>query len=179
MNTLNAIVWLFPVVFMLHEFEEIIVTKSWQKRFQRERETLKGKGPFSDFISAESFSCAVVEEFLIISAATLISCLTNNYLIWFGFYFACILHFILHLAICLQFHHYVPGAVTAVLLFPVSTYNLHKGVVLMQVSIMELIVYAVIGTVFLLLNLKLLHKLMKPFEKRVQRLAATPTDKIS
>lgn len=179
MDTLNAIVWLFPVVFMLHEFEEIIVTKSWQKRFQGKRETLKSKGPFSDFISAESFSCAVAEEFLIISVVTLISYLTNNYLLWFGLYFACILHFVLHLAMSLFFRNYVPGVITAVLLSPVGAYSLHKGVALMQVSITELVVYAIIGTVLLLLNLMLLHKLMKPFEKWVQRLATTPSNKIS
>lgn len=79
MNTLNAIVWIFPVIFMLHEFEEIIVIKSWQLRFQMKRETFKGKWPFSDFISAESFSCAVAEEFIIISVVTLICYLSNHY----------------------------------------------------------------------------------------------------
>lgn len=179
MNTLNAIVWLFPVVFMLHEFEEIILIEPWQKKFQWKRETFKGRWPFPDFISTESFSCAVAEEFILVSAVTLIGCLTNNYLLWFGAYFACILHFVLHLTIGLYFRNYVPGVVSAVLLFPIGAYNLYKGVTLMQVSKTELVIYAVIGTVLLLLNLMMLHKLMKLFEKWIQRLATTPSNKIS
>lgn len=79
----------------------------------------------------------------------------------------------------LFFRNYVPGVLTAVLLFPVGAYNLHKGAVLMQASIMELVVYAVIGTVLLLLNLMLLHKLMKPFEKWLQSFATTSSSKLS
>ena len=35
MNTINTIVWLFPVIFMLHDFEEIIFVEAWKRKYKR------------------------------------------------------------------------------------------------------------------------------------------------
>lgn len=34
MNNINTIVWLLPIIFMIHDFEEIIFIKVWRKRYQ-------------------------------------------------------------------------------------------------------------------------------------------------
>lgn len=167
MNSLSTIAWLFPIIFMIHDFEEIIFIESWKRKYKTELGAFKGKAPFSDFKSTPSFSCAVAEEFFIFSVITLISCLTNNYIVWFAFYFACIFHFVIHIVLCIRFHHYVPGITTSILLLPVGVYTLYNGSLLMQSSIQVLIACAVIGTALLLLNLKLLHKLMPTFEKYI------------
>jgi len=36
MNTMNFIVWLFPVIFMLHDFEEIIMVEVWGSHYNAE-----------------------------------------------------------------------------------------------------------------------------------------------
>lgn len=35
MNTINTIVWLFPVIFMLHDFEEIIFVEAWKRKYKK------------------------------------------------------------------------------------------------------------------------------------------------
>ncbi|HOJ78679.1 MAG TPA: HXXEE domain-containing protein [Bacillota bacterium] len=39
-----TLLWLFPIIFMIHDFEEIIMLKPWLKRYGC---LLKGKGRFS------------------------------------------------------------------------------------------------------------------------------------
>jgi hypothetical protein len=35
MNTMSFIVWMFPIIFMLHDFEEIIMVEAWGNRYRK------------------------------------------------------------------------------------------------------------------------------------------------
>ena len=39
MNSMNFIVWMLPVLFMFHDFEEIFMAEAWHNRYQKEIET--------------------------------------------------------------------------------------------------------------------------------------------
>jgi hypothetical protein len=72
MFTIKAIVWLFPVIFMLRDFEEVIFVVAWKKRFKIQIQTTKmKKAPFSDLEDTASFSIGIAIEFIIISALSL------------------------------------------------------------------------------------------------------------
>ena len=68
----ETLIWLFPIVFMIHEFEEIIFMRWWiakNKVHVLNKYPKLGKqvlGQFDAF-STESFSLIVAEEFLIVS----------------------------------------------------------------------------------------------------------------
>jgi hypothetical protein len=34
MNTMNFIVWMLPIIFMIHDFEEILMAEVWGKRYK-------------------------------------------------------------------------------------------------------------------------------------------------
>ena len=93
MIALHTIVWLFPVIFMIHDFEEIILGRAWKIRYKKAREesTMK-RVPFSDFVSTDSFSVGVVEEFIIFSLVCLVSCYTKNYVVWYALFFGIVFH---------------------------------------------------------------------------------------
>lgn len=88
MNTINTIVWLFPVIFMLHDFEEIIFVEAWKRKYKRKIQTTKMKKiPFADLGSTPSFSIGVLIEFFIISALSLSACIFDWYFLWLGLFF--------------------------------------------------------------------------------------------
>ncbi|QVK16885.1 HXXEE domain-containing protein [Mycoplasmatota bacterium] len=80
-----SVIWLFPIVFMLHDFEEIIFMKWW---IQRNRLVLLKKFSkiskvYNEF-STEAFALAVSEEFIILFLITLGSIIFNWYYLWLG-----------------------------------------------------------------------------------------------
>ncbi len=36
MYNIKTIIWLLPILFMIHDFEEIIMAEAWSKRFKKE-----------------------------------------------------------------------------------------------------------------------------------------------
>ena len=88
MDNMKVIVWLFPMLFIFHDFEEIIFMQSWickNRGYLIERFPTLSKRllPHFDNITTSSFAFGVAEEFILISIITVISYLTNLYLIVF------------------------------------------------------------------------------------------------
>ena len=123
MKQLFIFIWTFPVIFMLHDFEEIIMINAWKQKRKKYIESLKtGHVPFDFNASTASFSIAVAEEFLIISIITLVSSLINNYIIWYGFFIAFTLHLFIHLFQFIFFKKYVPSIITSIIFIPISCF---------------------------------------------------------
>jgi len=49
MKLFQIIIWLFPIMFMIHDFEEIVMLKAYQKRNEAYIQTLKTKGKYIPF----------------------------------------------------------------------------------------------------------------------------------
>ena len=80
---MKAIVWLLPLLFILHDMEEIILAIPWKnseapkKRFIRVRFV-----PFGTFFNTESFSIAVCEELLLLTLVSTFGYFTGHYELW-------------------------------------------------------------------------------------------------
>lgn len=86
MNDIKVMVWLFPILFMFHDFEEIIFMQSWinkNRNYLTHRFPVLSKKLFSHFdqITTSAFSLGVAEEFIIISIITVVSYVTNWYIL--------------------------------------------------------------------------------------------------
>ena len=92
---LSTLPWLFPAIFMTHEFEEIIFVGAWKKR---NASYIKSHGkkllPYVDFISTSSFSLAVAKEWLLLFIVTGAAAYFQNYFIWYGLLFGFTLHLV-------------------------------------------------------------------------------------
>lgn len=161
------LVWLFPILFMMHDFEEIIFLRSW---FFHYREYMTRRFPKITMrlashleLSPQAFSLGVAEEFLIISGVTVFSFAFHNYLVWFGLFFAFTLHLLLHLIQCILLRKYIPSVVTAAAVLPYCVYTYAKT---FEIAVQPpMIISAVLSTVLMSLNLIFIHHMMKLFDK--------------
>ena len=80
------LIYLLPILFMLHEFEEMVMLPAWieknEKELSRRFPALRSK---LSFLQSPAFGIAVCEEFVIVSACTMATIITGHMLFWFAF----------------------------------------------------------------------------------------------
>lgn len=158
-------VWIFPVLFMLHDFEEIIMINAWQQRNKKYIKNLEHKHiPFDCNASTAAFSIAVAEEFLILSVITLVSSLINNYILWYGFFIAFTLHLFFHIFQFLIFKKYVPSIITSIIFIPISCFIIYKTTILLNYNLITSLVSILISILIMVTNILFLHKSFKKFD---------------
>ncbi len=171
MNAIKTIVWLFPIIFMLHDFEEVIFVEVWKKKYKKQMKNTKMKKvPFADLGSTASFSIGIAIEFLIISALSLFACIFDWYFLWFGLFFGFTLHLVVHCIMALQFKGYVPGVATSTPFLLPCFYILWASSKLISFTATQLFLSCVIGSLLMLLMISILHRCMKSFANFIEKL---------
>lgn len=122
----------FPVVFMFHEFEELIGLTPW---LSRNKNALTNRFPSLrkplqklSTLSAPAFAVAVFEEFMVVGVVTLWAVFTGGHYAWVAMFLAFSFHLLVHIAQWLVVRRYIPMIVTSVLCLPYCVY------VLMQIA---------------------------------------------
>jgi hypothetical protein len=166
----TAIVWLLPIVFMLHEFEEIIFFKSWIRKhrvYLSERFPRAAKHFLTRFenMSVPAFTFAVAEEFVLLSTITVVSILFDSYLLWLGIFMGFFVHLFIHLIQWLILRRYIPAIYTAIISFIYCTLSLKYILSEDIFQTNQIIRWTFIGFGIVVLNLLLAHKLVELFEK--------------
>lgn len=157
MNSLFNI-WMLPILFILHDFEEIIFVPLWKKKHQQALEKLKTPF-FGATTNGSAFATGVLEEFVILLLISAICQMTQNDLLYLSFVLAYTSHFIMHYVMCFKFKGYVPGVVTVTLQIPlillIITHYWHViysiPVFIMSLVLTMAVVYA---------NLVIMHRIM-------------------
>jgi hypothetical protein len=117
---LQTVIWLFPVVFMLHDLEEIIMVEAWVKRnkqklYQVLPRRIAANRERSLSTSTSQFPVAVTCIFLFVSASAFVAAQLHLY----GFLAVCLtvffIHVFTHLVQMVLFKGYTPGVLTSVL----------------------------------------------------------------
>ncbi len=168
MSDIKAMVWLFPILFMFHDFEEIIFMQSWigkNRNYLNHRFPALSKKLSSHFdqITTSAFSLGVAEEFIIISIITVISYVNNWYILWTGLFITFALHLVIHCLQALIIRKYVPAVITSIICLPICIYIISNGVKLFPLN--EVIFYSVLSFALMVFNLILIHKAMEVFSK--------------
>lgn len=151
-------VWMLPILFILHDFEEIIFMPLWKTRHHQKLETFK-KPFFGSVTQGSAFAVGVLEEFIILVFISGFCQITHNSLLYLSFVIAYTAHFIIHYIMCLQFRGYVPGVVTVTLELPM---------VLMiishywpsEISLLSVTAYLFVAMALTYTNLKVMHQMM-------------------
>ena len=81
MLDIHMIVWLFPIIFMFHDFEEIVMIEPW---FTKNKETVKVRFPkisarmlpYADSLTTTSLSLGVAGMFMLICVVTITAYMT-------------------------------------------------------------------------------------------------------
>ena len=171
MMDFKIIVWLLPIVFMIHDFEEIIFFKSW---IARNKDYLWDKFPklskrlfvrLENF-SVPAFSLAVAEEFVLLSIVTVLSVVYESYLLWFGIFMGFFIHLLVHLIQWIALRRYIPAIYTSIAALFYCIFSLNYILKNKLFETNEIFVWTFIGFGFMMINLIIAHKLAELFDKK-------------
>lgn len=174
MHILSFTICAFPILFIIHDFEEIIFMKPWIIKnslyFQNNYPRLANKLlPHFKNLSTESFALGVAEEFVIIVLVTLYTYFTNEYRVWLELFIAFSVHLIIHLIQCIIIKRYIPSVITSILCLPCCIYIIILMVLNLNISYTSIIGYSLIGIAIMIVNLIAIHKGMESFDKWLTR----------
>lgn len=168
MNDIKVMVWLFPILFIFHDFEEIIFIQAWISKYrgylcERFPKLSNKLLPHFDNITTSSFALGVAEEFILISIITVVSYVTNWYMLWVGLFIAFTFHLVIHCFQTLIVRKYVPAIITSVICLPLCIYIINHIVTLFKFD--TVILYSIFAFIIMVINLVIMHKVMEIFSK--------------
>lgn len=157
MDRIEILIALFPIVFMIHDFEEIIMFRPWlernrtdlKNRFPKFHKFLIEKGIFS--LSTSAFAVAVSVIFVLISAVSILSLWYHFHYLWFGIFVVYTLHLFVHIVQWIIYRKYVPVIITSILTLPYCIYTLLVFIDNIKISLIQMSVCLLIGLVLSLL----------------------------
>lgn len=159
-------VWLFPLLFIFHDMEEIIGFGIWYKRNKvmlDERFPAISKS-YVDY-STEGMAAAVYEELLLCIAFCIMAIATSKYALWLGGFIAYAVHLVMHIGQSIVIRSYIPALATSIIALPVSIWIIKECIELLGYSAGTVILYSVIGIAIVGLNLKFAHLLLSWFTR--------------
>ncbi len=171
MNTMNFIVWMFPVIFMIHDFEEIIMAEVWGSRYRKEiNKVFPKRQPFGlNYIKVcqtPTFSIGVEVEFLLFSLISFLSVIFQSYFLWFSAFLGITIHFtFVHILVCIPFKHYVPGVITSIIFILPSSWFIYKAKRILHYNLGTILLAALLGIVLMIIIIPVLHKAMGYWSK--------------
>lgn len=162
-------IWLFPLLFIFHDMEEIIGFGMWLKK---NKSMLDKKYPFISKVyenySTEGMAFAVFEEFILCIIFCILTVITENqyvYLLWLGSFIAYTLHLVIHIGQSIIIRKYIPSLITSIICLPISIWCISKSIYIVDCEMSTTILYSIIGIIIVALNLKFAQSLIGKFTK--------------
>lgn len=128
----QTLVWLFIVVFVLHDLEEIIWVEAWiKKNISHVIHTVpkRFKKPLNKMfnITSGQFAFAVLLEFIVFIPFTYIAAEHEKFFVFISFNSLFLLHVFTHLGQSLYLKMYTPGVISAVIcVLPYTLYMFYR-----------------------------------------------------
>lgn len=162
---------LLPIVFMIHEYEEIIMFKSWlgnnrnelKRRFSKLERVLVRRGHFD--YSTATFAIGTAHEFVLISVISLSAVWLEAFQWWFAAFAGYFIHLIVHLVQWAIYRKYIPVIITTFLTLPYCVYafvELEKTSIL---SPLQMFLWSVVGIILTVLSLLSAFFVMSKFQQ--------------
>ena len=167
---MEKLIWIFPVLFIFHDMEEII----WLPGFiKKNREDIIKQYPIAETLlsvykkgmTTQAFALAVYEELIVLMAICALVELTKAELamgIWYGALIGFTVHLMIHILQSIAIKRYIPSLITSILTLPPS-------IMLLVHTKWDMNVPAIIGTIIgiagVAANLKLAHMLMEWYDR--------------
>ena len=151
----------FPLAFILHDAEEVIVQHRWMLShrhiFEDKYPRLKPLFKYLSSLDTRSFAIAAMEEFVILILCTCYVLIQGDYCmeIWSALFIAFSFHQIVHIMQAIILRSYVPGLITSVLLIPYSYLGIQS--IWYAMSGVELMIWGIAGIIFMAINLIFAH----------------------
>lgn len=101
-------VWMLPILFILHDFEEMIFMPLWKKRYHQKLVSFK-KPFFGPVTQGSAFAVGVLEEFIILLFISGLCQMTHNTVLYLAFVIAYTSHFMIHISCVCNLEVMFPG----------------------------------------------------------------------
>jgi hypothetical protein len=172
--TIDTVMWLFVVVFVIHEFEEIIMLKPW---LTRNRSELMARFPgvakrtlgLFDRLSTPAIAFAILEQLVILVLVVLLSVTFGWYDVWAGLVSGYLIHIVGHLVQWAAYRKYCPFVFSSILSIPYCLWALIELYDRELISVAWHSLWVVIAVVLIGINLKLAHRIAGWFEGWLSR----------
>jgi hypothetical protein len=179
----HTLIWLFPIAFMFHDFEEILFWELWLNKngeeVRRRIPTVLAKQ--ADAIAGKTTAQFAFPVLLIFSLTALASFLATEYDAY-GFFFlasgAFFLHGFMHVGQAIALRRYVPAVITsALIVIPYGLVLYGRVISVGMIDISELLVYFLLAVVLVLPLILVMHKVGDYlYEKTVRFLIGRRSD---
>ena len=155
------------VLFMIHEFEEIIFIKKFIEKNKVVKDMknelfLKKK---ANYPSTETISLMIAEEFIILSTLLFIASEFSMYEIVLSLFIVYIVHLLPHIYDALRYRKFSPGSRTSFIIFPLGILIIWNIILNKKIHLVILILCVIIIGFLMILNLLFLHKISKKIDK--------------
>ena len=155
------------VLFMIHEFEEIIFMKKFIEKnkvvkYMKNELFLKKK---ANYPSAETISLMIAEEFIILSTLLFIASEFSMYEIVLSLFIVYIVHLLPHIYDALRYRKFSPGSRTSFIIFPLGILIIWNVILNKEINLVILILCVIIIGFLMILNLLFLYKISKKIDR--------------
>jgi hypothetical protein len=170
---MDKFVWIFPVLFIFHDMEEVI----WLPDFIRKnRGSIVKQYPiaekllsvYKEEMTTEAFALAVYEELIILIVISALVEITKAQWpmgIWYGGLIGFTAHLVIHIIQSIAIKRYIPSLITSIITLPPSVLLLIHTKCYMGTSALIGILIGIAGVAA---NLKLAHMLMEKYDRRTK-----------
>ena len=166
---MERIFWLFPIIFMFHEMEEIIGFRLWfEKNFDVVEKYSMLQRIYSNF-SSEGFAIAVLEEYIICIIVTGMSLFWEIYILWIGVFIAFVIHLVIHIIQSLVIRRYIPALISSIALLPISIFLISKSIHYFGYHFTDIVMISILSVILMVLNLILVHWIMRIVTQRINK----------
>lgn len=150
----SSLYWLFPILFMTHEIEEIIFLPRFVERLKwNNSNKVIEKIPS---ISSFQFTIIVIEQLILIILLSFYCYMSNNISLYIALIIVYIVHILIHYIQAIVIKKIIPGFYMGTLSSIVLAYLLIK----IEVDLKELVGYILIILLIAIFNLLIMHKII-------------------
>ena len=155
------------VLFMIHEFEEIIFIKKFIEKNKVVKDMknelfVKKK---ESYPSTETTSLMIAQEFIILSTILFIASEFRMYEIVLSLFIVYIAHLVPHIYDALKYKKFSPGSRTSLIIFPLGILIIWNVILNKEINLVILISCVIIIGFLMILNLIFLHKISKKIDR--------------
>ncbi|MFC6181304.1 HXXEE domain-containing protein [Lactiplantibacillus daowaiensis] len=161
--------WILPLLFMLHDFEEVIFVPIWKRQKADLMKKLR-KPFFGTVTNGSAFDVGVFVFFSLMIIISAICFVTHNQALYVATVSVFGIHFLLHLKMCLQVHQYVPGIITALIETPLVIWIIGKYFGLGQIALLNFVIYLIILYSIIFSTMYMMHwKVMGKVQQKLEQ----------
>ncbi|WEV71719.1 HXXEE domain-containing protein [Bifidobacterium sp. ESL0790] len=151
--------WILPIVFILHDFEEMILVPAWKRRESGSASLIERRA-FGVTTDGPALCSGVAEEMVVLVVVSIVCELAGNTTLYLASCVAYTFHLSVHIFTCPLVFGYIPGAITSLIEMPFMIWLIISYWRIDRSGMPVYLLWQVAALLVFAANLMLIHKLM-------------------